>query len=526
MPQRLSALDAVFLNFEQKDAPLHVAGLYIFDGKPELPGRPGLAGIFRTVEERLHLVPRYRQKVRNVPFGLGHPVWVDDPDFDLGYHLRRVALPRPGGRRELLEVVARLHARPLDRSRPLWEMYIIEGLRGDQVAMYTKTHHAMVDGISAVDIATILLDFDPEGHAAQDAEPYRPPAEPSDLELMGDVALEAVSAVAGAALRLVRTPVAMPMALASRALRATQLRELTGLFRPAPSGPLNVRVRGARRISLAPVPLNRVKAIKNALGGTVNDVVLAAVGEAIHTFLEHRDVAIDPDLTYRIVVPVSVRDESDRMALGNRVAAMFMDLPVGRMPARRRLAIVSRAMGDLKDKRQAVAADTMVAMTSWAPATLHALAGQIEFANQRFINLVVSNVPGIQVPVYAGGAKLLEAYPLLPVAANLGVVVCVTSYNGGMYFGIVADYDRFADLDVLSDGIISGVEALERAAGVRAPKRAAGAARRRGGAPKPTAAKPRTGAGRRPPRQGANGHRAGTSRTAIRDAAKVAAGTT
>ncbi len=266
MPQRLSALDAAFLNFEQQDAPMHVAGLYIFSGKPEVAGRPGVPGIFRTVEERLHLVPRYRQKVRTVPFGLGHPVWVDDPDFDLGYHLRRVALPKPGGRAELLEVVARLHARPLDRSRPLWEMYIIEGLRGDKVAVYAKTHHAMVDGISAVDIATILLDFEPEGRSVGDSDPYRPPPEPSQLELVGEVAREAVSAVAGAAAGLVKQPVAMPMGVASRALRATQLRELTGLFRPAPSGPLNVKVRGARRITLAPVPLNRVKAIKNALG--------------------------------------------------------------------------------------------------------------------------------------------------------------------------------------------------------------------------------------------------------------------
>ena len=379
-------------------------------------------------------------------------------------------------------------------------MYVIEGLRGDQVAVYAKTHHAMVDGISAVDIATILLDFEPEGASAHERDPYRPPPEPSQLELVGEVAREAVSAVAGAAAGLVKQPVAMPMGVASRALRATQLRELTGLFRPVPSGPLNVKVRGARRITLAAVPLNRVKAIKNALGGTVNDVVLATVGEAIHLFLEHRGVATDPDLHYRVMVPVSVRDETDKMALGNRVAGMFMDLPVGRMPARRRLAAVSRAMGELKDKRQAVAADTMVAMTSWAPATLHALAGQLEYANQRFINLVVSNVPGIQVPVYAGGARLLEAYPLLPVAANLAVVVCVTSYHGGMYFGIVGDYDSFADLDVLSDGLLTGVENLERAASVRAPKRVARDVRET------------------PP--AANGH---SPRASIRDAAKVAA---
>ncbi|MGB2938800.1 MAG: wax ester/triacylglycerol synthase domain-containing protein, partial [Candidatus Dormiibacterota bacterium] len=299
MPERLSPLDAAFLNFEQSHAPMHVGSLCIFEGEPEIPGRPGVPGIFHTVEERLHLVPRYRQKVRWVPLGLGHPVWIDDPDFDLGYHLRRVALPRPGGREELLEVVARLHARRLDRSRPLWEIYIIEGLKDDRVAVYTKTHHAMVDGMSFVDIATILMDFEPEGRASDGVEPFRPPAEPTSIELVGDVAKEAVFAVAGAAAGLVKRPAGLPLEVATRALRASKLGELTSLLRPAPSGPLNIKVRGARRIELAPVPLARLKAIKNVLGGTVNDVVLAAVGESVRAFLEHRGVDTDPDLTYR-----------------------------------------------------------------------------------------------------------------------------------------------------------------------------------------------------------------------------------
>jgi hypothetical protein len=241
------------------------------------------------------------------------------------------------------------------------------------------------------------------------------------------------------------------------------------------------------------------------------------------------------------MVPVSVRDQSEKMALGNRVAGIFMELPVGRMPARRRLQQVSRAMGDLKEKRQAVAADTMLAMTSWAPATLHSLAGQLGYTNQRFINLVVSNVPGIQVPVYAGGAKLLEAYPLLPVAVNLGVVVCVTSYNGGMYFGIVGDYDSFADLHVLAEGIQGGVENLERAAGMRAPKRVARPApnastkarageanarpnRRVAGAAKSRAHAPVTAA--KPVRRAARPHTNGKStKASIRDAAELAART-
>ena len=478
MAQRLTALDAAFLYAERPHQPMHVAGLYIFDGKPEIPGRPGVLGIFRTVEERLHLVPRYRQRIQTVPLGLAHPVWVDDPDFDLAYHLRRLALPAPGGMQELLEVVARLHARPLDRTRPLWEMYVIEGLKGDRVAVYAKTHHAMVDGMSSVDVATVLMDFDAQGWHPTGVEPFAPPPLRSSVEMVQDVVRDTVGGIVAAAGSLVSvatgvasSPRSIPGAVLRRAAEASRLRELLGLLRPAPESPLNVPVGGARRIALQAVPLARVKAIKNALGGTVNDVVLAAVGESIHTFLAHRGADIPDGLTYRVMVPVSVRDDSQKMALGNRVSAMFVDLPVGRMPARKRLQLVSREMKDLKEQRQAVAADQLVDLTSWAPATLHSLAGRLEFTAQRLVNLVVSNVPGIQVPVYAGGARLLEAYPLLPVGANMGVVVCVTSYNGGMYFGVVGDYDRIPDVEVLAAGVATGIEALERAAGVRAPKR-------------------------------------------------------
>ena len=483
MKQRLSSLDAAFLHFELPHQPMHVAGLYISEEQPEVAGRPGLAGIFRTVEERLSLVPRYRQVVQEVPFSLAQPVWVDDPDFDLAYHLRRLALPRPGGMRELLEVVARIHARPLDRKRPLWEMYIIEGLAGGRVALYGKTHHAMVDGISAVDIATVLMDFDPAGsQPAADVPAFRAAPRPGGPELLVDVARETASTAIGVAASILGRPRAALSTVAARALQASQVRNLLALLKPVPAGPLNVKIGSARRISLVHVSLSRVKAIKNALGGTVNDVVLAAVGEAVHTFLEHRDVDAPPGLVYRVMVPVSVRDESEKMALGNRVSAMFVNLPVGRMPPRQRLEAVTGAMRDLKESRQAVAADQLVAMTSWAPATLHALAGQLEFTNQRLVNLVVSNVPGIQVPVYAGGSRLLEAYPLLPIGANMGVVICVTSYNGGMYFGVVADYDAFDDVDVLGTGISGAFERLERTAGIRKPRqvarrRAAAAAR-------------------------------------------------
>ncbi|HXO66487.1 MAG TPA: wax ester/triacylglycerol synthase family O-acyltransferase, partial [Candidatus Dormibacteraeota bacterium] len=517
---RLSALDAAFLNLESEHEPMHVAGLYIFEGRPEIPGRPGVPGLFQTVEERLHLVPRYRQRVQKVPLGLGHPVWVDDPDFDLAYHLRRLALPRPGGKKELLEVVARLHSRILDRSRPLWEMYIIEGLQRARVAIYFKTHHAMVDGISAVDVATILLDFDATGWKPERSEPFRPPPRlPTPAELVGDVVKETTGAIMGTAGRLLQSPARAPRALVGGALQATQLRDLLSMLRPVPTGPLNTRVGGARRIELVDVPLCRVKAIKDVLGGSVNDVFLTAVGEAINAFLVHRGEDVGDALTYRVMVPVSMRDESDRLALGNRLAAMFANIPVGRMPARKRLQMVTRQMKQLKQKQQASVADQLVALTSSAPAPLHALASRLGINTQRMVNLVVSNVPGVDVPVYAGGARLLQAYPLLPVAANLSVVVCVASYNGGMYFGVVGDYHGFPDLDVLAGGIEGGIENLERAAGVRPPKQVA-RAERSGGL---------SGQARRQATNGA--HRLGSpgpsparvSGVSVREAAQVAA---
>src|ERR1700682_5661755 len=430
MPQRLSALDAAFLNLESEHEPMHVAGLYIFEGRPEIPGRPGVPGLFQTVEERLHLVPRYRQRVQKVPLDLGHPVWIDDPDFDLPYHLRRLALPRPGGPKELLEVVARLHSRILDRSRPLWEMYIIEGLQRGRWAIYSKPHHAMVDGISAVDVATILLDFDPQGWKPEPAAPFRPPRVPSSGELVGDVVKEATGAILGSAGRLLQRPIQAPRALVGGALQVTQVREMLNMLRPAPTSPLNTRVGGARRIELVEIPLVRVKTVRNALGGSVNDVFLAVVGEAINAFLVHRGEKAAEGLTYRVMVPVSTRDESDKLALGNRLAAMFADIPVGRMPARKRLQMVTRQMKQLKEKQQASAADRLVTLTSSAPAPLHALASRLGINTQRLVNLVVSNVPGVDVPVYAGGARLLQAYPLVAVAAKLSVGGCVASYNG------------------------------------------------------------------------------------------------
>ena len=462
MATRLTTLDASFLHFERGHTPLHVGGLYIFDAEPEVDG-PGITDIFATVESRLGLVPRYRQRVVEVPLGIGQPLWVDDPDFDLAYHLRRAALPAPGGTAQLLDYVARVHARPLDRSKPLWETYLIEGLEGRRVALYSKLHHAMIDGISGIDLATILLDPEPIGATPPPARPFRPAPLPSPTKLLADSLVERAGGATKALRGIAARPTGLPRAFAGRLGGVATLRQLAGVLRPAPRGPLNVRVGRNRRIAIETISLARAKNVKNTLGGTVNDVVLAAVGEAIDHYLSHHRIPHEEQL-YRVLVPVSVRDPSQRMALGNQVTAVFVDLPVGPMPAVRRLRAVIAETAELKSGEQAVAAQALIGLGAMAPATLHALAGRLEFTNQRLINLVVSNVPGVQTPLYAGGSRLLETYPLLPVIANLAVVVCVTSYCGDLYFGLVSDYDGVADLEVLAAGLRRGFDRLEMSA--------------------------------------------------------------
>ena len=473
MPTRLTSLDATFLHFERGHAPLHVAGLYIFEAEPEVEG-PGLAGLFSTIESRLGLLPRYRQRVVEVPFGIGQPMWVDDPDFDLAYHLRRAALPAPGGTAELLDYVARVHARPLDRSKPLWETYLIEGLEGSRVALYSKFHHAMIDGASGIDLATILFDPRPEGEPAPPQRSFRPPPLPGSRQLLADALVERAAGAGRALRRLTAHPGQVPGAVAGGLGGMVSLRQLAGVLRVAPRGPLNARVGRNRRIALETISLARAKAVKNALGGTVNDVVLAAVGEAVDTYLEHHGLPHEEQV-YRVLVPVSTRAPGERMAMGNQVTAVFVNLPVGPMPASRRLREVIAETQRLKSGDQATAAQSLIGLGSIAPATLSALAGRVEAGGQRVINLVVSNVPGVQTPLYAGGSRLLETYPLLPLAANLAVVVCVTSYAGDLYFGLVGDYDAVPDLDVLAGGLRRGFDRLERAAaggpGVRPRRR-------------------------------------------------------
>ena len=446
--EELAALDAFFLYAERDEAPLHIGAVYIFEGDT---GGRGARGIARTLEERLHLVPRYRQRVRFRPLNIGHPVWVDDPEFDLDHHVRHVVLPRPGTDATLRDLVARVMAQRLDTRRPLWELTVVDGLSGGRVALVNKVHHAMVDGISSVDIGTLLFDLERET-PPREPEPWEPRPAPDDLSLAMD-SFEGLRRVAtGNPLMLPFRLPGLVRGVAQEAMASPWAGAATlamSLVRPGPQLFFNRMIGGQRRVHHLTVPLPVLKEVKDVFAATVNDVVLAVVAEATSRWLEER---VEPDSELmRVFCPVSVRDQGQRYALGNQVSGMVAELPIGRMPPVTRLARVVTATGELKRSGQAVAARSLTTLTSWAPATLHALGSRLasepRFGLQSRVNMVVTNVPGPQVPFYTGGARMLEVWPFVPVYHTLGLGVALVSYDGVVHVGLNADHELVPDLD-------------------------------------------------------------------------------
>ncbi len=464
MPQRLSALDVQFLLLEQPSVHFHVAGLSVLDPSTR-PGGPD--GFFEDLKrlflDRQHLIPRFRQKVMPVPLGAGRPVWVDDPDFDLDFHFRKGAVPKPGGKKELADYVQRIHSRPLDRSKSLWEIYYIEGLEDDHVAVLNKVHHAMIDGMSGIDIATVLFDLGPEPRVVE-PEPFKPEPAPSPRDLLVDSLREGITHPIKSAFGNLSLAVRAPEIILRRVQQTVSgLGSLLAAGSP-PKSPFNRPVGPNRRFAMVEAPVSDYKAIKNGLGGTVNDVVLATVAGALHRFLKRRGEPTQ-GLSLRAMIPVSTRDESQKMALGNQVTSIFVDLPVGPMDAATRLRSITAATKDLKESHQAVAAGALMNVGTWAPPTLHGLAARA-VARRRFVNLVISNVPGPQIPIYLAGAKLLATYPVMPLGEALALAVAVTSLGGTMGFGITSDWDSMPDIDDFATDMHNAILDLKKAAGV------------------------------------------------------------
>ena len=447
MADRLSPLDVSFLYMETPTTAMHVGGVATFQPPPEGFDYERLVEL---ITDRIALVPRYRQKVQVIPGRLANPVWVDDQDFDVTYHVRRSALPRPGTDAQLRELVGRLQSRQLDRNRPLWEIYLVEGLEGDRIGIITKTHHAMVDGVSAVDIGTVMLDTSPVPREVP-TDDWTPARAPGSAKLVMGAVTDLVKRPTQA-LDTARSAVVDARATAGKAAGVASgvLQSVVSMARPAPDSPLNVRIGEQRRFGMAATRLEDYRKVRQAHGGTVNDVVLATVAGALRAWLLTRGEPVKTTTTIRAMVPVSVRAEGQAGG-GNRVSSYFVDLPVGEGNPVVRLHQVSFAMRGHKESGESVGADALVQMSGFAPPTIHSLGARAASTmTRRLFNLVVTNVPGPQFPLYAAGAQMLSMYPVVPLAKGQAVSIGLTSYDGGVYYGLNADRDAMPDIDVLA----------------------------------------------------------------------------
>jgi diacylglycerol O-acyltransferase / wax synthase len=451
--QRMSPLDASFLHLEDQVTQLHIGSVAIFEGPA-----PPFDQMLEMVTGKLALVPRYRQVVRFVPLALGRPVWVDDRHFNLEYHVRRTALPAPGGEQELRNLVGRVMSQQLDRAKPLWEMWMAEGLGEGRWALVSKVHHCMVDGVSGTDLLTVILDKERDPVAPPE-DVWEPEPSPSGIQLLADALVErAVNPYE--AVRAARAAVRAPRQFAGLVEDTTRsLIGMRGLVRRTPPSSLNGPIGPHRRWSWARSQLSDVKLVRASLGGTVNDVVLACITNGFRKLLLSRGESADRAV--RTMVPVSVRSPGERGTYNNRVSAMFAELPVGVEDPKERLASIRSQMEGLKESKQAVAGEVLTSLSGFAPPLLLALGERVATrVPQRNVNTVTTNVPGPQYPLYAAGRRMLEAFPYVPLGGRIRVGVAIFSYDGALNFGVTGDYDAAPDVGVLCDGIEQGIAEL------------------------------------------------------------------
>ena len=468
MSEQLSPLDATFLELEESDesAHMHIGAILIFEPVPDR-GVPSVAELCEQLEVRLPSLPRYRERLSEIRTGGLHwPAWELDPAFDIGAHVRHAALPAPGGDEELLEWAGDYWSHRLDRGRPLWEVVLLEGLSEGRWALCTKTHHCMVDGVGSVDASHLLLDTSPEGSAAPPAPPAPPEASHErggrafwPLELVRDT-VRAGTGVASAGIGAVLHPSRLGEAL-ERSTALAQLIVRDELV-AAPQTSLNQPIGTRRRFEAVEVPLDTLKEIKNALGGTVNDVVLAVTSGGLRQLLLSRGED-PPGRGLRAMVPVNVRSAGDDLAVGNRITSLFAHLPVAEPEPLARYKLAAGEAESLKSGSQGLGGATLIDLAGHAPPVLHAFVARSLFATRLF-NVTVTNVPGPQVPLYAFGARLVRIAPLVPLAADHALGVAVLSYDGGVTFGLNADFDAVPDLDVFRDGIASSLAELQELA--------------------------------------------------------------
>jgi len=448
----MSPIDSSFLHVENDVTPMHIGGVSIFEGPP-----PPFEDLRAMVAGKLDLVPRYRQKVRFVPLAVGSPVWIDDPHFSLDYHMRHTAIPAPGSEAQLRQMASRVFSQHLDRNKPLWELWTVEGLREGRWALLSKVHHCMVDGVAATDLMSVMFS-DSTARSAEDA--WSPGPEPSSIEVLVRTLVRRATPAGqlDALQHAMRTPmetlrslgeIARGTVAASRTLRPVAPSSLTG-----PIGP-------HRRWSWAQARLTDIKEVRVALGGTVNDVVLTLITNGFRELLESRGEEIPGDRVIRTMVPVSVRRRGEEGVYNNRVSAVFAGLPVGLVDPALRLQQIRAEMDGVKQSKQAVAGDVLTSLSGFAPPMLLALGSRLVTLSPRLnMHTATTNVPGPQQPVQTLGRRMLESYPFVPVVGSIRIVVAIFSYDGGLYFGITGDYDGAPDIDVLAAGIERGMDDL------------------------------------------------------------------
>jgi len=465
---RLTAVDASFLHQESSVSHMHIGALVRAEGPA-----PPYDDFLDSIRARLHYVPRYRQRLVYPPASTGRPLWADDTDFNLEYHVRHTALPAPGSDEQLTNLAARVFSQQLDRSKPLWELWLIEGLADGGFALLSKSHHAMIDGIAGVDLGTVLFDLSPEGRPPEEGlEPWTPDPEPSPLDLLAAGVAGMTKASFGVAAKALGSLARPERAIEEAAVAAEGLGEIVwAAANPAPPSPLNVEIGPHRRFAGVACELADFKTVKNVFGGTVNDVVLAVVAGALRHWLHSRGVRTQ-GLELRALVPVSVRHRgAEQNGTGNRLAVMRGPLPVYVEDPVERLGVVRAAMDDLKESKQAVGAEVLTSMQQFAPPTVLAQASRLNFSTRLF-NMLVTNVPGPQFPLYVQGREMVSVFPIAFLPKDHALAIAIMSYNGQMNFGLLGDYDAMPDLDAFGEAIEAALAELASLAAREGRKRA------------------------------------------------------
>lgn len=468
MSDRLTSLDASFLYLEEATTAMHVGSVMLFQ-----PPESGFDydRLVRILEHRIGSIPRLRQKVRDVPGRLGNPVWIDDENFDMSYHVRRAALPRPGTNRQLQDFVSRVQPRRLDRTRPLWEVYLVEGLQAGRFALVTKTHYALIDGVNALDIAHIIVDSTPASVPEDDSvTAWRPNRAPTAPELVAEALVDAVRRPTQV-VDLVRG--GMEEALHVGAAVVEQAGSLLSTVartaaRPAPDSPLNAQIGSARRWVMLATDLEDYRKVRSRLARgayaedvSVNDVVLATIAGGFRSWLLGRGEPVHRGSVVRAMVPVSVYGDDPSGMYANQVMACVVNLPVGEPGGSMRLHQIAFAMRQQMEGGQGVGATALANLAGFAPPTLHALGARLGSAvSRRLYNVMITNVPGPQSPLYAGESEMLSTYPVTPLAKGQGLSIGITSYNGGVYYGLNADREAMSDVEVLAQSITESLAEL------------------------------------------------------------------